>query len=82
MVKDFWFFAAFFKNPDFFRDSQDVLRKTSIFLRKEYVWGKKASSISRFFVVNKRPLLNFKGQRGHFLEILFHIYIYQLKLKS
>ena len=73
----------FFKKPDFFCESQDVLRKSLTFLRKEYVWGKKASSISRFlFVVNKRPLLNFKGQMGHFHEILFHIYIYQLELKS
>ena len=42
----------------------------SYFLRKEYVGSIRASSISRFFAVNKRPLVDFKGQRGGFFEIL------------
>ena len=71
-VNEFWFFVIFFKNPDSFRESQVVLRKTSTFLRKEYVWVKKVSSISRFSAVNKRPLLDFKGQKGGFFEILVH----------
>ena len=72
-VKEFCSFATFNKKPNFFRESHDVLRKTSTFLRKEYAGVKKASSISRFFAVNKRPLLDFKGQIGGFFKILAHI---------
>jgi len=42
----------------------------SYFLWKQYVASIKASSISRFCAVNKRPLVDFKGQRGGFFEIL------------
>ena len=50
-----------------------ILMKNSHFDRTAlYVWVKKASSISRFCAVNKRPLLDFKGQKGGFFEILAH----------
>ena len=45
----------------------------SYLLSAEGICGKhKAPSISRFCAVNKRPLLDFKGPRGGFLEILAH----------
>ena len=47
----------------------------SYFLRKEYVASIKASSISRFCALNKRPLVDFKDQRGRFSEILAHEYV-------
>ena len=72
-VKEFCSFTTFDKKPKFFRESHDVLRKTWTFLRKEYAGVEKASPISKFFAVNERPLLDFKGQIEGFFKILSHI---------
>ena len=73
MSKSLGFLQLFLKSLIFSTRDKDFCKmapQKSYFLRKEYVGSIRASSISRFFAVNKRPLVDFKGQRGGFFEIL------------